>query len=736
MIPSRRTCAVLLGACLFAPIGLAAADVHFVVESTRIYRDVEQKSTSDIWIAADRSRRQTDFSLWIKRHDLGLEWMVNRRAGHYLEEKLAAAGAAVPGEDIHTLGWDYGLGRVDWDIRRTGEIRTLLGLSCEHVVAFGHSDFAELTIHLWLAPAATPGSAEAARFLAEQARGDRRRSAVADLVALTGERLALETDETIDGPIAPVIRYRTKTIKLETADAPLGTYDLPSGLTRTEANGMTRPRRSTYELPAAIAIELRRLEETYRVLDAVADKVWPGWTGYKDVPVQLGFENGLKVLVGHPNPPAGFEPLRGTTVAGRRVSFDRRKLSGLELKQPLSCGGGIVPFGEAGGESVRIVDMRFTRVPDDPGAATALFRTEDSILILVHELFHCYQEENIPTSYGNLNYNADAHYAVYSTIEGQALARAYEEPAPEAVRAFVKDFLLARELKRKSMTSQQAKEESSDDVREGTAVYAEVRTLEVLRSGYSPRLSPADDLSYGGFKDIDALLAKYISRLKFHKDNIFEAKGKCYDYGCFQALLLHRLAPGWQAGFTGNPRFLDEELAKAVPLAKEDRDNADKHFRALYGLKAFKAKAEKAMADRDSAYRAAASTKGRTYTISLKEIGQFATLPAPGRRSFRLGLMSIFPDGVGKLVYDEVEIDLGRKPALADQIYHYKIVDPSPKKGVPPLTVAAEKTDKDESGRIYTNAVVTTPLFTLKAPKIRIQESENRIKIWVLARVK
>ena len=36
----------------------------------------------------------------------------------------------------------------------------------------------------------------------------------------------------------------------------------------------------------------------------------------------------------------------------------------------------------------------------------------------------------------------------------------------------------------------------------------------------------------------------------------------------------------------------------------------------------------------------------------------------------------------------------------------------------------------------YVDAVVTTPLFTLKAPKVRIVETGNRVKIQVLARVK
>jgi len=56
-------------------------------------------------------------------------------------------------------------------------------------------------------------------------------------------------------------------------------------------------------LSPVVVNELRVLEETYRLLDAVSQKVWPGWTGYRDLPFLFEFENQLRVLVGHPNPP-------------------------------------------------------------------------------------------------------------------------------------------------------------------------------------------------------------------------------------------------------------------------------------------------------------------------------------------------------------------------------------------------------------------------------------------------
>jgi hypothetical protein len=728
--------AMLFGLFAAAPRP-AAADIHAIVEYSRSFRNMTRNSTEELWAAADKTLWKTDAILWITRKDLGFLWGVFRRDNTYMEDKLAASPkpAAAPADDIHTKGNDFGLGRVDWKIEPTGESKDIAGIACEHVVARGRSDVSEITVHLWLAPASTPGGAEILRLISDPIRSDERRAAIADLLDTLGGRLPLDREESIDGPIATVMTYRVKVTKLETAAAPAGTYDLPAGAKKQDpkAPPAPRPARKAFELPAAAAVELKRLEETYRVLDFAAGKVWTGWTNYKDFPSQFGFENGMKVLVGHPNPPQGFELLPGLTIAGRKVHVDRRQMSGLELKQPLSCGGGIGMLGEAGGQPVTIVDMKFTRVSNDPAMKDKPFRAETTILILVHELFHCFQSEAIQIAYGNLMYNADADYALYSAIEGLSLDAAYREPDAEKARAILKDFLIARDLKRKSMTGQQAKEESSDDVREGTAVYSEVRTLEVLREGFKAGLSAADDPQYGGFRDIDGLLKTYTDRLKASAGDIYDTKGKCYTYGSYQALLLQRLYPGWQEPFAREPRLLDEELGRRIPLTKEDRAGAEKRFKSVYGLDALRAKAGKAMAERDAAFKALTGTKGLTYVINFKEIGQYTGSLIQNKKNYNLGLMYAYPEEVGRIAFDDVEIEVRHKPILIDKIYHLIMVDPEAAKRAKPYEVTFEK---QEGADTFLNAVVTTPLFTLKAPKVRIVSDASRVKIWILARVK
>jgi hypothetical protein len=139
------------------------------------------------------------------------------------------------------------------------------------------------------------------------------------------------------------------------------------------------------------------------------------------------------------------------------------------------------------------------------------------------------------------------------------------------------------------------------------------------------------------------------------------------------------------------------------------------------------------MTARDDAYKALTDVNGLTYAVSFKEIGQFASTLPVDRKSYHLGLISVYPDGVGRLAFDDVEIDVRRKPVEIDKIYHLIMVDPDAAKRAKPYDLTFEK---QEGTDVFVNAVMTTPLFTLKASKVRIVSDANRVKIWILARVK
>jgi hypothetical protein len=498
------------------------------------------------------------------------------------------------------------------------------------------------------------------------------------------------------------------------------------------------PAAAANDLPPAVLLELKHLEETYRVLDIAAPKIWPGWTDYREVPFHLGFENGLRVMIGHPNPPSEFQLLPNVQCAGRPVAVDRSKVSALVLKAPLSAGGGPIPIGQTTtGQPVTVVDLKFTRrdtrerVPDEPDIAP----TENQILICIHELFHCYQRAHVKGPYlGNFRFNPDLNYAVYSEIEGRALERAYGEPAAEKAIAALMEFLAARDMKRRgSMSNEQSGEESSDELREGGATYAEVRTLEVLSAGgLKPGLTESEDPEYHGFARAAELLKRYPARL--HRDAAQSADNysKAYSYGCFQALLCQRLFPGWQESLTSTTHFFDTELSRRLPMSAAERSAAERRLAENYPLAEIRERQAKFIDARDGAYRLAKARSGRTYILDFKRTGQFISSLVDEKSSYSIGLTRVHPGGLGPMSFDDVKLSRVEVPAEIDQLYYLKIVDTEWQSRSDPVKVTGER-QPDGS---WKDAEVRTSLFVLAAPHVQIRISGNRVKIQVLSRVK
>jgi hypothetical protein len=485
-------------------------------------------------------------------------------------------------------------------------------------------------------------------------------------------------------------------------------------------------------LPEAVRVELLRLEETYHVLDHTAARVWPGWANYRDFPFRFTFENGLRVLVGPASPPEGYVPATGVTVDGKPVYVDARRVEPLRLVQPLHAGGGISSLGVSGGKPIPLIDISLSRSMPVDNVKGRRFETETTILTYIHELFHCFQEDHLPVSYPNFRYNPDTAFATYSEIEGTALSKAYEAGDPEEAKRYLKDFLLARNLKRKGMARFDARCESGDEVREGTAVYAEVRSLEALDAGFRPRLAPARDPYYGGFADLGPLLRVYSERLDKRKTLTYSYL-KGYEYGCYQALLLERLFPGWQTPFSEKAGLLDEELAAQVVLSADEERLARQRFEKVYGFSRIQERHKKAVRERDAAYQLISSRQGRTYIVSFKPIHQYASaLVDPRKKRYEVGLMNIYPGSVGTVKTDDIEIRFGKVPTEINQLYHFKVVDTGWKTRKAPYHIQYAAKESEDT---YAGVTLTTPLFELKAPRIRITEEAARVKIWILSRV-
>jgi hypothetical protein len=482
----------------------------------------------------------------------------------------------------------------------------------------------------------------------------------------------------------------------------------------------------------AMKRELVRLSELYNVLGRVADKVWPGWTGWDKVPHLFEYENNVRMLVGHPEPPQDFQLVEGLAVNGLKTYLDRRAERPVPLSWPTSGGGGPIPFGSAGETPVTVVSIKLTSPPAGaaPGETASGRISDDQILLYVHELFHVFQHDfyTVPR-HGNLSYNPDANFAIYSEVEGEALRRAFLEKDDAGAREFLEDFIVARKMKYRSMTSVEQAQEKEEDFAEGTARYAEYATLLELKKGFRPLVTRKEDPAYSGFAGIDAQIEQRLKDLEFHKGLTLDSRGKCYQYGCFQALLLNRVSPGWQATVPAKNQFLFDMIAAALAMDAAEEARVAERLEARYDLDALTVRHTPVIEARDRAFKDFDARAGRTYIVNFKPTREFVHAePGPDKAVHQLGLRNLYPGGIKRIAIREVLCEGTGEPVCMEQLYHLRYVD----MGDRGYTVKSLKNEGD----VHYDAVITTPGFVLKAPKVRVKERGNRVKLVVLEKVR
>ncbi len=516
---------------------------------------------------------------------------------------------------------------------------------------------------------------------------------------------------------------------------PIGTAGLLALLIPTLALFACRGEASRTAEPGVDRVwkmELVRLSELYSVLGQVADKVWPGWTGWDKVPHLFEYENNVRMLVGHPEPPPDFQLVEGLAVNGLKAYLDRRAERPVPLSWPTSGGGGPIPFGSAGEKPVTVVSIHLTSPPAGAGSGEMGSGriSDDQILLYVHELFHVFQHDfyTVPR-HGNLRYNPDANYAIHSEVEGEALRRAFLEKDDAGAREFLKDFVVARKLKYRSMTAAEQTQEKEEDFAEGTARYAEYATLLELRKGFRPIVTPKDDPAYSGFAGIDAQLEQRLKDLEFHKGLTLDSRGKCYQYGCFQAVLLNRVSPGWQATVPSRNQFLFDMIVATLAMDAAEEARVAERLEARYDLKALAARHTPVIEARDKAFLEFDARKGRTYIVNFKPTREFIHAePGPDKAIHQLGLRNLYPGGIARIAIREVLYEGTGEPACTEQLFHVRSVDT----GARGYTVKSSRSEGD----VHYDAVITTSGFVLKAPKVRVKERGNRVKFIVLEKVR
>lgn len=488
------------------------------------------------------------------------------------------------------------------------------------------------------------------------------------------------------------------------------------------------------KLEEVYKIQLKQLEETWNVLDQVTAKVWPDWKNYADVPFLFKYPNGVQMLVGHPNPPEGFIAAEGITVRDKKVYFDRRQEINLKMNLPVLGGGGPLSYGSFNNKSVLVVILTMNGAKDD-GKKNALdnfaLQSENQIMINLHELLHCYQRDVHKSMYGNLSYNTDANYSLYAEIEGLALEKAYFEKDSLKSKEFLKDFIIARDLKYNSMDEQERNEGAADEVREGGAVYAETMTLEALKQGYKPAITKSDDPFFCNFANIDSLFEEKVKMLRTARQNTMESYDKAYSVGAFQGLLLNRFVPGWQKGFYENGKRFDNILREYLKISDSEKQTIINRLKTNYDYDAISAKHSKLIKERDDTYYMIAGRKGISYIINFKNIFEHpVTEPL---MKYSMGLIKLFPDGIRRIKTSDIEFTGANSPMVLDQLYYVKWIDTDSKSVKDGYKLTYSRKDGEDT---FYDAVITTAGFTLKAPKVKLTERGNRLKITILSKIK
>lgn len=356
-------------------------------------------------------------------------------------------------------------------------------------------------------------------------------------------------------------------------------------------------------------IEVKRVEEAFRLLDRFAEKIWPGWDNYKDIEFKVTFPNKVRLLMNpHGAAPAGYQKYAGRTLNGKPVWVDRTEQTPQTPVLPLVVGRG------RGGRTIQI-QLRQLKLPppdaekyrlieekiiarakeDTPFDIAPQGDSDGYILMCVHECFHGFQSKIGLERWGNgalAKFDLTPEYAAGSSVEGLALKDAfYLDDAAAALEAF-KDYVVARETKQESMPRDAGLNEAYISIVEGTATYTSLKMAMLLRdTAYQPGVSRKDDPFFYGFRHADAYVDSLLKNgLRFVTNLTFDKRGKYYLYGAYQCLVLDRFAPGWKRGFLSKKVSLDKTMADFLNLSPEEKMRIARRLKSKYGYSDFHAK--------------------------------------------------------------------------------------------------------------------------------------------------
>ena len=531
-----------------------------------------------------------------------------------------------------------------------------------------------------------------------------------------------------------------------------------------------------------LEIELKRLEETYRLMETYAQTIWPGWNNFNEIEFKVQYPNLVQLIV---NPreevSAGYELVADRTVKGKKIYISRKDELPIKIEAPLTGGGG-------GGLSIIIwlSEDKFDKAEAAKDAAKAL-ETKDKLFIpagssdnemilYVHEFFHGYQQRAIKSmremnermekarkdgtrkpakpraerpepelatdrGFEGEDFQVNPEYATYSTIEALALSGAYGEKDRTKALECLKDYSVARGIKHaKHMPKDAAEEEAQGTLMEGTAVYANTRMLMLIRDKkYKPAMTSKDDPFFYGFKFPDGKIAQDTTEnmkrfVDADKPETLDTLGPRYTYGVYQCFLMDRFFPGWKTGVFENGLDLDQALAAKLKLSENEKAAVAERLKTKYDYDKIYAKHAVVVADRDAKIKEVTGRKGRTYIVDLHKTKELigVTPRKDSKKFITVSVSGYYIDGIEEFRLGDVALTTWNTPIHKPFLNTIEWTDTEVKPEEKNYTFYYEKQDGD----VYKNVIFTTPGFTLKAPEVKIKEIKDKNEFWIVIQSK
>ncbi len=343
--------------------------------------------------------------------------------------------------------------------------------------------------------------------------------------------------------------------------------------------------------------EKARIIEAQHLREATGDEILPGW-GKADLPVILYNEEYAFLTDVSAPPPDGWRTVRANQLRGtaweavpgddiQGMTYYRQALTPDVTPQAFT-----VKIGETYAATLTTYEyfpirMRSQLQDNLPEFIQPIFPyhiyidllvsgSDQYVTLILHEAAHAYQGIGAPDrlmagEQANLDLESvypwgDENLREDWQSELEILAQALQSKTDEDTRLLAQEFLQIRRDRRESaaMNADLIDFERHREWVEGIARYAEISAYRLAheRKEYSPTQETIHIPDFNNYEKYDQRWAREINQMKRLSSDTSERR--FYYTGMAQAVLLDRLAPGWQGQLFEPGEWLEDLLAEAL----------------------------------------------------------------------------------------------------------------------------------------------------------------------------